>query len=247
MLVGNGLWIAGGDGVVGRIDLDSLELRIFSSGGWGDGTLPIDMWLGEAAGSLWGLSSHDNVLVAFDPSTGEATQWEVYTGWAESYAVLGEGGIWINQRRRFDVETRTADLTTEAALGRDLVLGVGVIEEGGLWGVAAPNDLDTGWVVRWDAATGDLTDVIFPVPSGVASMTASLDGSLWVVTRHSREELAGLTSEETFDAELIQIDVESRRVIQRVPIPESGQVVGFPESLWIASEDGTLTRVGGGS
>lgn len=223
------LWVAGGDGVVARIDPDSSAIETFSLT-YRDGPLPVDMWIGEVDGALWGLNSHNSVLVRFDLASKAVSQHDVDGRFAESYAVAGEGAIWLSGHVRFDTESLESDRLGSSGGWPAVLVG------GGLWTIDGGFFRGThpGSLTRLDIASGEVTDVLSILADdafdGHLSLIASHDGALWVA-----DERNGV---------LMRIDSQTRQLTHTIDIGHGGELLAFGGAIWIASEDGTITRVG---
>lgn len=233
ILADGGLWVAGGDGVVGRVDVDSFAIETVGVSRRGE-PLPVDMWIGEAAGTLWGLNSHRHVLVGIDLATYAPSQRSTPVLGAESWAILGGGAIWLapppdagGSIVRFDLISAQFAVLDPVSVGWHAVA-----VDGGLWMAAGD-----GEVSRIEVSTGELTDVLsgWQAPDDSSflgwaiSLVATSDGSIWVSNTGQRI--------------LVRIDSQTATVTSTVEGVAGGALLAFDGAIWIAAEDGTITRV----
>lgn len=231
IVAGGGLWIAGATmpgfedsaGAIARVDLETLALEVLHRP---SGDLPATMWVGEHAGVVWGLDSHNKVLVGYDLSTYEVTSRKVQPQDGESFAVLGEDAIWVtgDGLTRFDLNSRSTSTIHQQGGGAI------VLADGGLWEATAGNDdVTDAQVRRYDQRSGVVTDTVDGSTGWVHSMIATSDGSIWLSTTTGH---------------LTRINTTTREVVEKIEVGTTGDLLAHEGAIWIASEDGTLIRVG---
>ena len=229
MVAGGGLWIAGGEmpgvdssgGVIARVDLETFALDLIFRPLGGTSDLPATMWVGEHAGVIWGLDSHNKTLVGFDLATFDATREKVQRRDGESFGVLGDGAIWVagasDGLTRFDLNARSY-FTVPQQGGMVIVMA-----DGGLW------EGSDGRALRYDKETGELTDTVDGFTGGVRSMISTADGSLWLSTERGA---------------LVRIDTTTRELAEVINVGTTGDLLAYDGAIWIAAADGMITRVG---
>ena len=184
------------------------------------------MWVGVHDGILWGLNSHDRVLIEIDLDTSVLTRWPVdhpFDG--ESFAVLGEDAIWFSTHIRFDLSTR--ETTSHDRTGG----WPAVLANGGLWTIDAGEEPDS--LIRFDASDplkrfADAQTLSHDEVWGTG-LIATPDGSIWISARES--------------GTLTRIDTQTLEVAQTIDTGTGGDLLAYDGAIWIASENGTITRV----